>query len=267
MQCRVLLFTIIVTIGLTTQVLAQTTPNGFDPQSLSWWQVPVKTSWQIQLNGSINTTYRVKAYDIDLFDASQKVIDSLHAQGVKVICYFSAGSFEDWRSDASSFPASVKGKSNGWAGENWLDIRATNILLPIMEKRIQLASNKKCDAVDPDNVDGFTNDTGFPLSDADQLAYNKALADLAHQHGMAVGLKNDLLQIPDLVGVYDFAINEQCLQYNECHLLKPFIDAGKAVFHIEYSGTLTNICKKTSGTQFSTVKKRWDLKAWMQACP
>ena len=42
------------------------------------------------------------------------------------------------------------------------------------------------------------------------------LADLAHERGLSIGLKNDLDQVADLVDHFDFAINEECCQYEEC---------------------------------------------------
>ena len=74
-----------------------------------------------------------------------------------MICYFSAGSYEAWRDDASQFPASALGDTlDGWEDERWLDIRDQGVLA-IMETRIALASEKGCDAVEPDNVDNYTN--------------------------------------------------------------------------------------------------------------
>jgi hypothetical protein len=88
--------------------------------------------------------------------------------------------------------------------------------------------------VDPDNVDGYTNNTGFPLSYQDQIAFNSWLASEAHQRGLSIGLKNDLDQIDDLIDYVDLSVNEQCHEYAECNLLQPFIEAGKPVFNAEY---------------------------------
>ncbi|WP_030558189.1 endo alpha-1,4 polygalactosaminidase, partial [Streptomyces exfoliatus] len=172
-------------------------------------------------------------YDIDGFENSAADVARLHADGRKVICYLNAGAWEDFRPDQKSFPPSVLGRTNGWDGERWLDIRRLDVLRPIMERRVDMCRTKGFDAVEPDNMDGYLNDTGFPLTAAHQLRYNRLIADLAHRHGMAVGLKNDLPQIPELVDDFDFAVNEQCAQYEECDELTPFIDAGKAVLHAE----------------------------------
>lgn len=234
---------------------------------LSWWRVTPGNTWQIQLQGVLNTSYDADIYDIDLFDVSAEQIATLHADGKSVICYFSAGSYEDWRSDAGDFPAEVLGNAlEGWAGENWLDVSNTDALMPIMETRMDIAVQKGCDAVDPDNVDGYTNNTGFPLTYADQLAYNILLAESAHERGLAVGLKNDLNQIADLVGYFDFAINEQCFYYNECDLLLPFINKNKAVFGIEYELTADEFCADSIDYGFSTLLMDYDLDGGRYSC-
>ncbi len=220
----------------------------------SWWQPTGQWHWDIQLTGELNLDPSADAVDVDVFDTPIETIQALKAQGVKVICYLSAGSFEDWRPDASQFPESVKGSSNGWAGENWLDIRQTKILKPIMSARMDLAVEKGCDAIDADNVDGFTNDTGFPLKASQQLTYNRMLANLAHTRELAIGLKNDLLQTRQLVSTFDFAINESCLAYDECDLLQPFTTVGKPVLAIDYDNG-TEICEAANALGFSLILK------------
>lgn len=230
------------------------------------WQPSPGTSWQWQLTGTIDTSVNAQMYDIDLFDAPQSKIDILHAAGRKVICYFSAGSWEDWRPDANSFPSVIKGSSNGWPGEKWLDIRNIEVLGPIMEARLDLAVQKRCDGVEPDNIDGYTNKTGFPLTASDQLNYNVWLASEAHARKLSIGLKNDIDQVKTLVSHFDFAINEQCFQYNECDLLKPFVAAGKAVFGVEYKGLTTTFCPKANTLNFDWLLKNLDLDAYRVPC-
>jgi len=233
----------------------------------AWWQPAPGTSWQIQFSGPINTNLPVQAYDIDLFDSPVSLINTLHSQGKKVICYISAGTFENWRPDASRFPIEVKGrKVGGWAGEKWLDIRRLDVLTPIMKDRLALAVQKGCDAIDADNVDGYSNRTGFTLKATDQLAYNRMLANEAHSLGLGIGLKNDLNQIPDLVGLFDFAINESCMVWNECSLVSPFVASGKAVFHIEYQADISSICAVGSSYGFNSLKKNSSLDEWAERC-
>lgn len=233
----------------------------------SRWQPRPGTSWQIQYSGELDLALDVQAYDLDLFDTPQAAIDQLHAEGRRVICYFSGGSWEDWRPDAGQFPPAVLGADlDGWPGERWLDIRQLAVLGPIMAARMDLAVQKRCDAVDPDNMDGYANASGFPLSAADQVTYNSWMAEQAHQRGLAVGLKNDLEQVPQLIALFDFAVNEQCFQYNECALLLPFIQAGKAVFSIEYQGSPAQVCPQLNALDFDALFKRLELDAWRVAC-
>jgi hypothetical protein len=249
-----------------TSGAAGTTGGASTSGTTAYWQPHPGTSWQIQLQGNLDTSISASAYDIDLFDNSASTIATLHAAGRKVICYFSAGSYEDWRSDAGQFPAAALGNPlDGWPGENWLDTRSAAVRT-IMQARMDLAVTKGCDAVDPDNVDGYTNNPGFPLTAATQLDYDTFLATSAHARGLAVGLKNDLDQVPSLVTSFDFAVNEQCEQYSECGLLKPFISANKSVFGIEYQGTVSSVCPTANADNFDTLIKTLALDATRTPC-
>ena len=233
----------------------------------SVWQPPPGTSWQWQLSGKVDTSFDVDMYDVDLFDTPQTIIDKLHQDGRIVICYFSAGTFENWRSDADRFTDSIKGEAlEDFQDEQWLDIRQTTLLEPIIRSRLDLAVTKGCDGVEPDNVDGYANNTGFPLTYQDQLTYNRWLASEAHKRGLSIGLKNDLDQIQDLVSDFDWALNEQCFEYDECDLLMPFVDADKAVFGVEYSGDADTFCPLANQKKFDWLKKRFDLDAYQVAC-
>ncbi|TBW49698.1 endo alpha-1,4 polygalactosaminidase [Marinobacter halodurans] len=226
----------------------------------AWYQPVPLVTWQWQLQGTVDTGYDVEIYDIDLFDSDVSLIQSIQASGRKVICYFSAGSYENWRDDAGDFEAADLGNTlDGWAGERWLDIRNPNVR-GIMEARLDLAVSKGCDGVEPDNMDGYTNDPGFGFTAADQLTYNRWLANQTHQRTLAVGLKNDLNQIDSLVSYFDFAVNEQCFQYDECDRLQPFIDASKPVLNAEYLDAYANdasqraaLCTDSINRQFSTL--------------
>jgi len=230
------------------------------PTPAPWYRPAAGISWNIQLQGNLDTSYNVALYDIDLFDIPQATFAQLQARSTRVICYFSAGTYEPGRSDSGNFPSAVLGNAvQGWPGELWLDIRATSVR-DIMKKRMDLARSKGCDGVDPDNVDGYTNNPGFPLTAADQLDFNRFLATEAHARGLAVALKNDLNQVTQLVGNFDMAVNEQCFEFSECGLLKPFIDAGKPVFNIEYKAAYqtdatarATLCQDSLARNFSTL--------------
>jgi hypothetical protein len=226
----------------------------------NWYKPALGSTWQWQLTGTINTNYNVNIYDIDLFDSPVQLIQTLQAQGKRVICYFSAGSYESWRSDKSQFLINELGNSlANWQGERWLDIRSPNVQA-IMASRLDLAVQKGCDGVEPDNVDGYMNNSGFNLTANDQLVFTRFIANQAHTRGLAVGLKNNLHQVNELHSYFDFAVNEQCYEYQECELLTPFINNNKAVFHVEYnskysngSAELNNMCDDAINRQFNTL--------------
>lgn len=222
----------------------------------------------------MNTSLNVSVYDIDLFDNNATTISALHAQNRKVICYFSAGSFEPNRPDSSNFTAGDKGKVlQGWPGEYWLDTNSTNVR-NIMSSRLALASSKGCDGVDPDNVDGYDNDSGLDLSPSTALDFLTYLAIEAHGYNMSIGLKNAGALVNATVDFLQWEVNEQCTQYGECDEFRAFVDAGKPVFHIEYPNSAPSISQSTKDSNcndpdaqgFSTVLKEMDLNDWVETC-
>ncbi|MER7723787.1 endo alpha-1,4 polygalactosaminidase [Streptomyces sp. NPDC096323] len=253
--------------GCTSAPGAAPSPAPSGRSAAARWQPEPGTDWQWQLSGRLDTTVDAPVYDIDGFDHDADQVAQLHRKGRKVICYLSTGAWEEFRPDAAKFPAAVLGKGNGWKGERWLDIRRTDVLEPLMERRIAMCAKKGFDAVEPDNMDGYRNPSGFPLTAADQLRYNRLIARVAHRHRLAVGLKNDLPQIPELVGDFDFAVNEQCAQYEECEELSPFIEAGKAVFHAEYELPVARFCPRSRKLRLSSLLKKYELGVWRQRCP
>ena len=233
------------------------------------WRPAPDTTWQWQLSGPIDASLPVAMYDVDLFDAPAPVLAELHARRVKVICYFSAGSYEAWRADAAAFPATTRGlPMAGWPGERWLDIRAPAVRA-VMRARLDRAVARGCDGVEPDNIDGYANATGFPLTAGDQLAYARFLAGEAHARGLSIGLKNDLEQVGELLTDFDWALDEECMQYGECGLLAPVVAAGKAVFHVEYGDAALAevICSEAHARGFATLIKHRALDAFRIACP
>lgn len=145
------------------------------------------------------------------------------AEGKRVVAYLSAGSYESGRPDSAHFDkACYEGaKMDGWP-EFWLNTGSSACLRNIhavMTKRIQLAKQKGFDAIDPvgvngvawlieqDNIDASENETGWPISSKQSIAYLKWLAKTAHDHGLGCGLKNGgayLKRDSSLVSRFDF---------------------------------------------------------------
>jgi hypothetical protein len=251
-----------------TQTSTSISSSTFRPQT--WWRPTVGLTWQWQIgDNDIDTSIKADVYNIDLY-VDQSIIDELHAENRRVICYISVGSWEDWRPDKDQFPPEVLGKDyEGWPGEKWLDIRQIDKLAPVMLARLDLCKAKGFDALEPDNMEIYTNDTGFPLTYDDQLKYALWLADEAHKRGLAIGVKNASDQVKDLVDHFDFAITEDAFYYGWAEDMLPFIEAGKPVFAAEYtdlSGKLEAFCQKSKNFKFSTILKNRNLDAWVQSC-
>ena len=238
----------------------------------TWWKPAPLTRWQIVLDssGSITIHPDILVYDIDLFDTPQSTISALHKAGKKVICYISAGTYENWRPDASQFPPSALGNAvDGWAGERWVDTRSTAVR-NIMTQRIALASSKSCDGIDPDNLDGYDNDDGLGLTETNSINYVSFLASAAHAKGLAIGLKNCPEIVPNVISQVDWSVTEECAKYDECNSYQPFISAKKPVFQIEYPNvasvaSIQSVCKKSHST-FSTLIKKLALDEWYTTC-
>ena len=213
-----------------------------------------------QMHGSFSVI------EFDGFDASKTSVTLVHSLGKKAVCYIDAGTWENWRPDAKSFPKSVLGAPDaGWPGERWLDIRQLKILLPIMKKRIAMCASKGFDAIDPDNVNGVENHSGFHLTQADQLTYDRAIAALAHADNLSVALKSYAGAASQLEKNFDFVVEEQCVSYSECSSFSSFISDLKPVFDIEYVNKLT-FCPSLPTGVFG-VAKRLSLNGWTLRCP
>jgi hypothetical protein len=196
--------------------------------SISW-------NWQLTTPPAVPTDTGVQVFDIDGFDTSQSTVTALHAHGTKVICYMDVGTLEPGRPDDNLIPAGDAGSPvQGFDSERWLNIADLAGLKPMILDRLSICKQKGFDAVEPDNVDGYTNPTGFPLTAQEQLTFNMFVANTAHDLGLSVGLKNDNDQTSQLQPYFDWALDEECNFFSECGTEGPFVDANKAVFNAEY---------------------------------
>ncbi|MFI0445599.1 endo alpha-1,4 polygalactosaminidase [Actinomadura sp. 6N118] len=191
------------------------------------------------------------------------MVESLHARVPRpvVICYVDTGAYEHYRPDAHRFPGhrervvalpnrprppkpgSVIGWDTGWDGERWLDIRAASrkAFAEAIWARLDLAKRMGCDGVEPDQNNPLGNDPGFAITLADQHSWYREVAAQAHARGLSVGMKNGHDQPGSaavLVDAFDWALPEECAEFNECAELGVFIDQGKAVFAVDYKGSV-----------------------------
>jgi endo-alpha-1,4-polygalactosaminidase (GH114 family) len=242
------------------------------PDVGDWWKPRAGETWQWQLTGALDATPVVGAYDLDLFTTPAADVAALRARGVKTICYVSVGSWEPNRPDSNQFPAELIGRAyEGWPDERWLDIRQIDRLAPIMGARLDLCRDKGFDGIEPDNIDGYTNATGFAIRPIDQIRYNRWLAHEAHRRGLSIGLKNDPAQAAALDANLDWALVENCFAQGDwCAEVSMFVRAGKPVFMAEYTEQKVDwprACARARDLKFSALLKHRDLDAWFQTCP
>ena len=247
------------TVGSTTTV-----PSGalrlLPGQTWNWQISSTPTAADIAIVG----TSGPRMIDVDMENSSAATIAAIKAQGIVAICYIETGSWENYRSDAAAYPAAVLGSTmGGYPDERYVDIRQISVLRPIIDARLDRAKAKGCDGIEPDIDDSYFESTGFPLTMADQVAFNRQIAADAHSHGMLILLKNgaDPAFVPAMEPYVDAALNEQCNQYAECAPYAIFIQHSKAVFQVEYSVAATTFCPKDNAAGFDGLKKSTSLSA------
>jgi hypothetical protein len=257
---------------MSTQALPPPLPC--DTNQGSCYAPPVMSTWQWQLSCDTqgtctNLAVDVDWYDIDWEDNPASAVQAIHDAGAHAACYISVGSWEDWRGDMDAFPPEVIGRDyEGWEGEKWLDVRCVDILLPIMEARMDMCKDKGFDGVQFDNVDGWQNDTGFPHTREDYVYYSALLANLAHSKGLSVGWENAAENVPDLLPYFDWFIMEECHEWDECGAGMPMIEAGKFVGEVEYEEEYRDLefCALDDQLRISGMFKNLDLDSFMLSC-
>jgi hypothetical protein len=228
---------------------------------------PPDAQWQYQLQGAIDRSNPARVFDIDGAGTPAATVQALKRDGRYVVCYLSAGTYESFRADSRRFPPAIRGRAvEGFGDERWLDIRRLSLVAPVLRARMRTCARKGFDAVEPDNVDGYDNPTGFPLRRGDALRFTRWLARTAHGLGLAIGLKNSTGLVSSSAGRFDFAVVEQCLQYDECDRYRPFARRGKPIYDVEYEGTPGSVCPRARGLGLNTILKDVDLTAPSRAC-
>ncbi len=250
----------------------------------SWKPLSPGSHWQWQLSGKVNEKVldRVagpKMYDIDMEEATPELISRLKANDIYVVCYVESGDWNRQRPDAGDYAPEILGRTiDGFPDEKFVNINAIDgppgptgkTLRDIMLARLDRAQAKGCDGIEPDLDDLHNYRTGFVITQAEQVAYNTVLIEAAHSRGMSMGLKNGASSMTGprsfeqqmLDAGADWALNEECNQYNECVGYTQFIAAGKAVFQVEYLDNQrkpyrgrTGTCAKDNAANYDGIVK------------
>ena len=186
------------------------------------------------------------------------------APGIYTMCYVNAYQSQPeeegwWKRDHDDLL--LKNSGRYVIDENWDEIvfdisteAKRKALAAIVVTWMRVCARKGFQAVEPDNLDSWTRSEGL-LTPADAVAYGRILADEAHALGLAIGQKNtpELGRTGrDVIG-FDFALAEECADYDEC---QEYIDVyGGRVFVIEYDDVNFNKACAGFGSRLSIVRR------------
>jgi hypothetical protein len=230
------------------------------------------------VTGSYPSPGSAEIWDTDLFydsnvphagipTGASPVVHALHAAGKYSICYVEAGAQQTSFPDKGDFaPADYGGyakryQMRGYPNEWWFDLRgfrtyaagrsstlhgaAVNIAAGL-GKRIHWCALEGQDALEPDDLDGYTNrgatgvaGGGWHLTRADSIGFERWLAYTAHSDGLAIFQKNDPANATIDARTFDGMIIEECNRYNDPCAGPggdgtPYLKQGKPVLDAEY---------------------------------
>jgi hypothetical protein len=197
--------------------------------------------------------------------------DATAAAGIYNICYVNA--FQAQTADASwwktSHPDLLLHDKNGnlVIDKDWNEIlldystaakRAG--LTTIVGGWIDQCASKGFKGVEPDNLDSYTRSKSL-LTESEAVAYAASLTSYAHGKGLAVAQKNDadLSTANAKQAGFDFAVAEQCADYDECQSYTATY--GNHVIVIEYSQSKFTKACNAYGSTLSIVLRDVDVTA------
>jgi hypothetical protein len=234
--------------------------------------VGLSFDWQLD-DIDINSNFSADVVDVDAFTTSAETVAALHAKGKKVIAYLSVGTLENDRYDASLIPKEVLGKTYPeWPNEKWLDIRQIDKLKPWLNSRINMILKKKFDGIEPDNMDGYDNESGFNIQIADTKKYADYLISLAHNNGLSIGQKNVKELSADYASKFDWMLTEDAFAQGWQDELSVYIKLKKPVFAVEYTDEMSqsefekNVCPAAGQLHYTAILKKRDLSQWVDRC-
>ena len=222
--------------------------------------------WQYQLVGTVDPALDVRLFVGDLFNVKDAEIARLRAQGTILVAYLSAGTVENFRTDADRFPDAAIGRAlEAYPDERWLDVRDPTVRAQ-MAVRLALARSRGFDGVFPTGLAAYRRDTGFDLTAEDQAAYTTWLAGEAHARGLRIGMSDDFTRIDELGPHFDFAIHYGCIARGDCAQLDPFRVQGKAVLDLETEGTRDEMCRRADEFQVNAILKHAGFDSYVVRC-
>ncbi|HWU87738.1 MAG TPA: endo alpha-1,4 polygalactosaminidase [Kofleriaceae bacterium] len=165
--------------------------------------------------------------------------------------------------DSHPAPGSVIGWSTSEtdSNERFIDMGdgARDKVLPLVERRIELAKRIGCDAIAANLNDAVAYEStighGFdPIKPEVLTSWATEVTKRAHDREISIGVRNSRQQTIDAEApAYDWALVDRCGEYDECDKQQPFINRHKAVFAIDYDtmedGSSSNTAAVVCGMQ------------------
>ncbi|MDH6490567.1 endo alpha-1,4 polygalactosaminidase [Streptomyces sp. SAI-127] len=214
---------------------------------------PKHVPWDYQIGGAYPPATGVRVVSRSYEDAP--------APGLYNICNINAYQAEsdaetDWDADLLLRDADGKVVHDTDWDEAVLDIRTAakrERIAARLDTWIDACAAKGYQAVEPDNYDSFTRFPSY-LKAAQAEALMKRLAAHAHAEGLAIAQKNTAELVSDRASLgLDFAIVEECAEYDECGEFADAFDDN--VLMVEYTKKgLTTACATWSST-LSVVRR------------
>jgi hypothetical protein len=200
-------------------------------------------------NGLRRKARNVTVYDIDGIVNPASTVKALHRLHDKVICYIEIGAAGNYYSAAQegipvTYFAQLQAAGDLGAAEPgfpefYLNINTRSTFRIIKTMIRQQCFRKGFDAVEPDIDDSYTDATGFKITEAENIRFDKMLGAYAHKLGLAWGQKNgdnDPQFSAALEPTADFLIDEECNFFDTCAIVTPpYVKAGKLVLNAEYT--------------------------------
>ncbi len=246
-------------------------------------------NWDVQWRAPFDVSTPRAMYDLDLWALvpSTTVIDygdgdpvtvpagalagkiaALHATTPRtiVVCHVDTGAIRLSDPDARKFPgyeasppdrptAPKIGSVIGWSTvdptERYLNISGPGraVWAAKMFKRIDLAKQIGCDAVEGDRNDQVQSDPGFTVEITDQTSWYAEVAAQVHMRGLSAGMKDGYSlpgQTVALAGNFDWVMVQRCGEFQDCGDLRPFLNLQKAAFTIDYQKDVNDIAQSSA---------------------
>jgi hypothetical protein len=218
-------------------------------------------------------------YDIDGIINPASTVAALHAEGKHVVCYIEVGAAGNYYSAADEGltttyydqlrAAGVFGKKVSGYPEYYLDIRSSATVSIIESMIDQQCAAKGFDAVETDIDEEYGDNSGFPLTKADQEQYMTTLANYMHGLGLGWWIKNPDdtgdSYATDMYPLADAVLTEQCNQYSSCGLLSAY-EGHKAVFNAEYHRAPSAFCPNDDALGFNGARFNLGLTGIRKPC-